>query len=176
VKPNGGTPRDQFAAALITLLLAVAFYAFRVKGVTAHWCLLLLFPAIILHARRLHDLGHGAWLLLAPCVLTVSAFAVWLRIASLGTPLDTDVTVAAIAVSTGFALWGCIGSGQTKANRSGGHSRLRSPPFANLLSCGAVCTAPGRMAQVLGGRNQNRCRRGHVQCTNSGAAVLNRKL
>ena len=67
VNPNGRTSRRQFIAALITLLAVVVFYAFLVGGRTGQWCLLvLLFPAVILHARRLHDMGHTAWLLLAP--------------------------------------------------------------------------------------------------------------
>jgi uncharacterized membrane protein YhaH (DUF805 family) len=98
----------------------VAFYAFLVTGRTAQWCLLaLMFPAVILHARRLHDMGQSAWLLLAPGVLTVAAFAIWLRIVSLGAQLDAVVPLAALAVSAVFALWGCIGRGQPGANRFG---------------------------------------------------------
>jgi uncharacterized membrane protein YhaH (DUF805 family) len=120
VNPNGRTSRGQFVAALITFLAVVAFYAFLVKGRTGQWCLLvLLFPAFILHARRLHDMGHSAWLLLVPMVLMVAAFAIWLRVASLGAQLEAVVPVIALAVSAGFALWGCIGRGQAEANRFG---------------------------------------------------------
>jgi uncharacterized membrane protein YhaH (DUF805 family) len=120
VNPNGRTPRGPFAAALITLLIVVAFYAFLVRGLTAHWCLLmLLFPALVLHARRLHDMGYTAWLLLVPAVLTIAAFAIWLRIVSFGTPLDADVPIAASVVFVGFALWCCIGGGQAEPNRFG---------------------------------------------------------
>ena len=80
VNPSGRTSRGQFIAALITLLAVVAFYAFLVRGRTAQWCMLVLvFPAFVLHARRLHDMGHTAWLLLAPAVLMVVAFAIWLQ-------------------------------------------------------------------------------------------------
>ncbi len=59
--PNGRTPRSQFLPALITLLAVLAFYAFRVTGLTAHWCMLMLvFPAVVLHARRLHDMGQSS--------------------------------------------------------------------------------------------------------------------
>ena len=120
VNPNGRTSRSQFAAALVTLLAAAAFYTFLVKGLTAHWCLLmLLFPAIILHARRLHDMGRSAWLLVVPAVLTLGAFAIWLRLTSFGAAFDTAVTVAAFVVFAGFALWGCVGGGQAAANRFG---------------------------------------------------------
>ncbi len=117
---SGRTSRGQFAAALITLLAVVAFYQFLVTGRTALWSLMaLLFPAVILHARRLHDMGHTAWLLLAPGVLMVAAFAIWLSIVSLGAQLDAAVPPIALAVSAGFALWGCIGNGQAEANRFG---------------------------------------------------------
>jgi len=120
VSPNGRTSRGQFVAALITLLAVVVFYAFLVTGRTAQWCLLvLLFPAVILHARRLHDMGYTAWLLLVPAILTVIAFAIWLRLVSLGTQFDNLVPLAAFVVFTGFALWGCVGKGQRGANRFG---------------------------------------------------------
>ncbi|MEJ0038114.1 MAG: DUF805 domain-containing protein [Gammaproteobacteria bacterium] len=120
VNSNGRTSARQFIAGLITLLAVVAFYRFLVGGRTGEWCLVvLLFPAIILHARRLHDMGHSAWLLLAPAILMVVAFAIWLRIVSLGAPLDAAVPLIAQAVSAGFAIWGCIGKGQAEANRFG---------------------------------------------------------
>jgi uncharacterized membrane protein YhaH (DUF805 family) len=115
VNPNGRASRAQFIPALITLLAVVAFYALLVGGRTGQWSLsVLLFPAIILHARRLHDMGHTAWLLLAPAVLMVATFAIWLGIVSLGAQLDTAVPLTALAVSAGFALWGCIGSAQAR--------------------------------------------------------------
>jgi len=113
VNPNGRTSRGQFVPALITLLAVVAFYALLVTGRTAQWCLaVLLFPAVVLHARRLHDMGYTAWLLLAPGVLMVAAFAVWLRLVNLGAQLEAAVPLTALAVSAGFALWGCMGRGQ----------------------------------------------------------------
>ena len=120
VNPNGRTSRSQFAAALITLVAVLAFYAFRVTGVTAHWCMfMLLLPAVVLHARRLHDLGHSAWLLFAPALLVVAAFAIWLRIVSFGAPYDAAVPVAALVIFAVFALWGCLAGGQADANRYG---------------------------------------------------------
>jgi uncharacterized membrane protein YhaH (DUF805 family) len=120
VNAVGRSSRGEFAAGLITLLTVVAFYAFLVPGRTGQWCLLvLLFPAIILHARRLHDMGQTAWLLVAPAVLIVAAFAIWLRIVNLGVQLDAAVPLAALAVSAGFSLWGCIGKGQPAVNRFG---------------------------------------------------------
>jgi uncharacterized membrane protein YhaH (DUF805 family) len=121
VTPNGRTARGQFAAALVTLVAVAAFYAFLVKGATAHWAMLILvFPGVVLHARRLHDMGYSAWPLLIPVVLTVVAFANWLHVVgSFGAPFNTALPLAALAVCAAFALWGCIGNGQAEANRFG---------------------------------------------------------
>ena len=118
--PKGRTSRGQFVPPLITLLAVVAFYALLVKSRSGEWSLLVLvYPGVILHARRLHDMGHTAWLLLVPAVLVVAAFAVWLHLVSFGARLDAVVPMAAIAVSAGFALWGCIGKGQPEPNSFG---------------------------------------------------------
>ncbi len=120
VSAHGRTSRIVFVPALITLVAVVVFYQFLVTGRTAQWCMLMLvFPGIILHARRLHDMGHTAWLLLIPGGLMVLAFAIWLKIVSLGAQLDAVVPLIALAVSAGFAVWGCVGKGQAEANRFG---------------------------------------------------------
>ncbi|HEY4340880.1 MAG TPA: DUF805 domain-containing protein [Steroidobacteraceae bacterium] len=120
VNPNGRTSRDQFVAALLALLAATAFYAFLVKGATAHWAMLMLvFAGVVLHARRLHDMGYNAWLLLIPVILTLAAFANWLHLISFGAPLSAALAPAALAACAAFALWGCIGNGQATANRFG---------------------------------------------------------
>jgi uncharacterized membrane protein YhaH (DUF805 family) len=120
VNPRGRTSRGQFVAALITLVAVIAFYALLVTGRSGQWSLLVLvIPAVVLHARRLHDMGHTAWLLLVPAVLTVAAFAIWLRVVSLGAQLDSAVPLAAFVVAAGFAVWGCMGRGQAQTNRFG---------------------------------------------------------
>jgi uncharacterized membrane protein YhaH (DUF805 family) len=117
VNPNGRTARAEFVAALITLLAVVVFYALLVSGRSGLWSLaVLLFPGVILHARRLHDMGHTAWLLLAPALLMVAAFAIWLQIVSFGTQLDAAVPLIALIVTAGFALWGCVGRGRAAAH------------------------------------------------------------
>jgi len=109
VNPHGRTSRGQFISALITLLAVVAFYTMLVGGRTGQWSLaVLLFPAVILHARRLQDMGHTAWLLLAPAFLMVVAFAIWLGIVSFGAQVDAALPLIALAVSAGFVLWGCV--------------------------------------------------------------------
>lgn len=111
VNPNGRTSRGQFVPALIVFLAVVVFYAFLVRGRTAQWCLLVLvFPAFVLHARRLHDMGHSAWLLLAPVVPGIAAFAIWLQLVSFGAQADAVVPVAALLFAAAFALWGCVGA------------------------------------------------------------------
>lgn len=116
VFPGGRTSRDQFVPALITLLAVMAFYAFLVRGRTAQWCLLVLvFPAIILHARRLHDMGRTAWLLIVPAIVAIVAFAVWLELITFGAQLNTVLYGAALALFAGFAIWGCIGKGTAGA-------------------------------------------------------------
>lgn len=120
VNPDGRTPRGPYVAALITLLAVIAFYALLVTGRTAQWCLLvLLYPGFVLHARRLHDMGHSAWLLIVPLLLMIAAFAIWLGLASFGATPDATVPMIALIVTAGFALWGCIGKGQPDANRFG---------------------------------------------------------
>jgi len=120
VNPGGRTSRGQFTAALIPLAFVVWSYAYSGPNIYAPWDLLvLLYPAVVLHARRLHDMGRSAWLLLAPGLLTVVAMAIWARRVSLGTQLDSAVPLAALVVFVGFALWGCIARGQAEANSFG---------------------------------------------------------
>ena len=120
MNPKGRSSRGEFVPALITLLAVIAFYAFLVTGRTATWCLLVvLAPAVILHARRLHDMGYSAWLLIVPTALMLAAFAIWLKMISFGAQIDAAVPVAALVVSAGFAVWGCVSKGQAEANRFG---------------------------------------------------------
>jgi uncharacterized membrane protein YhaH (DUF805 family) len=120
VNSKGRTARGQFAAALIPLVFVVWFYAKDGPNQYAPWDLLvLLFPAVVLHARRLHDMGHSGWLLLVPALLTVAAMAIWARLINLDAQLNFAVPLAAAAVFAGFAVWGCIANGQTQANSFG---------------------------------------------------------
>jgi uncharacterized membrane protein YhaH (DUF805 family) len=120
VNSKGRTSRGQFTAALIPLAFVVWFYAHTGPNPYAPWNLLvLLFPAVVLHARRLHDMGHSGWLLLVPALLTVAAMAIWARLISLDAQLNFAVPLAAVVVFAGFAVWGCIANGQTAANSFG---------------------------------------------------------
>ena len=118
VNPTGRTPRGQFVGAVITLLAALAFYYFLVPGRNSQWVqLVLLIPAVVLHARRLHDMGFTAWLLLVPVALIVAM--AWLYLFVPASEIKSIVAIAAQIVSAGFIVWGLIGKGQTETNRFG---------------------------------------------------------
>ena len=118
VNPAGRTARAEFIGALITLLTAFAFYYFLVPGRNSQWVqLVLLFPAVVLHARRLHDMGRAAWPLLVPAALIVAM--AWIYLFVPGAEAKGTVRVAAIVVSAGFIVWGLIGKGQAAANQFG---------------------------------------------------------
>jgi uncharacterized membrane protein YhaH (DUF805 family)/uncharacterized membrane protein YphA (DoxX/SURF4 family) len=121
VQPGGRTSRGTFLAALIPLVLAVLWYASKGPAVdVAPWGVLVLaYPAVVLHVRRLHDMGRTGWLMLVPTVLTVAAMLIWGHRLSLGVQLDAAIPLAALVAFVGFALWGCIARGQAEANTFG---------------------------------------------------------
>jgi uncharacterized membrane protein YhaH (DUF805 family)/uncharacterized membrane protein YphA (DoxX/SURF4 family) len=121
VLSNGRTSRGHFLAALLPLALAALWYVYKGPAIDyASWgVLVLLYPAVVLHVRRLHDMGHTGWLMLAPAALTVVAMGIWAERISLGTQLDVAVPVAALVVFLGFALWGCLAKGQAETNTFG---------------------------------------------------------
>jgi uncharacterized membrane protein YhaH (DUF805 family)/uncharacterized membrane protein YphA (DoxX/SURF4 family) len=125
VYPNGRTSRGHFLTALLPLALAILWYANKGPAVDyVPWgVLVLLYPAVVLHVRRLHDMGRTGWLVLIPAALTVAAMGIWANRISLGTQLDAAVPLVALVVFTGFALWGCIARGKAEANTFG-------PPIA----------------------------------------------
>ena len=118
VNPAGRTARGPFIGALITLLAAFAFYYFLVPGRNSQWVqLVFLFPAVVLHARRLHDMGWSGWPLLLPAVLILAT--AWLYLFVPGASVKGMLAVAAAIVSAGFIVWGLVGKGQAEANRFG---------------------------------------------------------
>jgi uncharacterized membrane protein YhaH (DUF805 family)/uncharacterized membrane protein YphA (DoxX/SURF4 family) len=121
VHAKGRTSRGHFLGALLPLALAVLWYANKGPAVDyASWGVLcLLYPAVVLHVRRLHDMGRTGWWVLVPAVLTVLAMLIWAHRISLGAQLDATVPLAALVVFVGFALWGCIARGQAETNSSG---------------------------------------------------------
>lgn len=110
VNPRGRTPRSEYVPALLVLVAVFAFYAFLVKGRTATFCMLvLLYPAFVLVARRLHDMGLSAWWLAIPTVPLLAAFAIWLKYASFGASVDGLLPTVALVLAAAFAFWGCAG-------------------------------------------------------------------
>jgi uncharacterized membrane protein YhaH (DUF805 family) len=102
-------------------VLAVLWYASKGPAVdVAPWgVLVLVYPAVVLHVRRLHDMGRTGWLMLVPTVLTVAAMLIWGNRLSLGVQFDAAIPLASLVVFVGFALWGCIAKGQAEANTFG---------------------------------------------------------
>ncbi|HEV2702401.1 MAG TPA: DUF805 domain-containing protein [Steroidobacteraceae bacterium] len=120
VNHKGRTSRQHFIAALIPLAIVVWFYTRSGPNQYALWAVVvLLFPAIVLHARRLHDMGHNGWLLLVPAILTLAAMAIWDHLLDLGAQLNFAVPLVALIVFVGFALWGCIAKGRAETNAFG---------------------------------------------------------
>jgi uncharacterized membrane protein YhaH (DUF805 family) len=106
---NGRTSRADYIPALITVAAAIAFFAYMVGGRTAHFCMLvLMYPAFVLLARRVRDMGFSAWLVSIPLAMTLAAYGVVLGYLSLGGSIDGMAAWIALAVSAAFALWGCL--------------------------------------------------------------------
>jgi uncharacterized membrane protein YhaH (DUF805 family) len=123
VYPGGRTSRNAYIIALVIALAVLGFYwVVSQKGLNGQWVrTTLLFPGFMLMARRLHDMGQTALLLLIPLALDVAAIG-WHYANALklheGTPPQALVWTA-VAVSAAFAVWGLIGKGQAEANRFG---------------------------------------------------------
>lgn len=116
--PRGRTSRGQFIGGLIVLLAVTAFYFLLVKGRSGQWTLLtLLFPAVVLHARRFHDMGLSAWVLLGPVVLVIAS--AWLSLGKLYPEFQMPLSSATIAICVAFIGWALFGKAQAGANRYG---------------------------------------------------------
>ena len=109
--PTGRTSQGQFIGGLIVLVAAAAFYFFLVKaGRNGEWVMAtLLFPALVLYARRLNDMGLTGWLALAPIALGIAAFAQRLGFIKLDGQMATALPLVALGVGAVFALWGAVG-------------------------------------------------------------------
>jgi uncharacterized membrane protein YhaH (DUF805 family) len=74
------------------------------------FCLqVLIYPGLVLHARRLQDMGRGMWPLIVPVVLLLVAAAIRLEYRSFGAGIDGMLPNVALAVAGGFVLWGVLG-------------------------------------------------------------------
>jgi hypothetical protein len=64
-------------------------------------------------------MGRTGWLMLFPTVLTIVAMGIWAQRISFGAQLDAALPIASLLVFIAFAVWGCIGRGQSEANTFG---------------------------------------------------------
>jgi uncharacterized membrane protein YhaH (DUF805 family)/uncharacterized membrane protein YphA (DoxX/SURF4 family) len=123
VRPGGRTSRMAYIPAILLVVVAFGFYKFvATAGLNGQWVMTtLLFPGFVLVARRLHDMGQNAWLLLIPGLLDAAAlgmhYADALKLRA-GAP-PAVLVWAAIVVTAAFVLWGMVGKGQGEANRYG---------------------------------------------------------
>jgi uncharacterized membrane protein YphA (DoxX/SURF4 family) len=107
--------RGPYAAALITLLVAVVFYAYLVTGRTAMYCMLvLMIPGVILLAGRMRDMGRGVALLILPASLLLAAFCLWLKLVEPVGDQGRALPGAALVVLALFALWGCLAPARSR--------------------------------------------------------------
>lgn len=124
VDPRGRISRREYIPALATLLAAMLFFGLLVGGRTAQFCLLvLLYPAVALHARRLHDMGRPAWALAVPAVLLILTQCIRLGYFTFGPTLDVALPIASLVVSAVVVAWCLAAPGQAEPNRFG-------PPLA----------------------------------------------
>lgn len=116
--PGGRTSRAGFIQGLVPLLAVAVFYYFLVRNRNGDWVLVtLLYPAMVLHARRLHDMGLTALLLLIPGAIDVAA--IWLHLSGRSLAVQPAIALAAVIVSAAFIVWGLLGKGEARANRFG---------------------------------------------------------
>jgi uncharacterized membrane protein YhaH (DUF805 family) len=117
--PRGRTPRGHFLAALtLFVVTAVVYRLAMTPGLNSQWVMFtLLYPAFVLFARRLHDMGLTAWLTLPPG-LVIAAAMLPDNLAPRGT-LEAPLTVVAAVVFVAMAVWCGMGKGTDGANRFG---------------------------------------------------------
>jgi uncharacterized membrane protein YhaH (DUF805 family) len=114
VNPNGTTPREHYIPAMITVIAVIAFYTVIVPSLLAIWVIFtLLYPAFVLLARRVRDMGFPAWLVLVPLVLMLATFANQLGYISMGDGSANLLKWLAYAAFAAFVLWGSFGPSRT---------------------------------------------------------------
>jgi uncharacterized membrane protein YhaH (DUF805 family) len=113
------TARGPYVAALLTLLVAVWFYAHVVTGRTATYCMLvLMIPGAILLAGRLRDMGRSASLLILPASLLLVTFGIWLKLVEPVGWMGHAVPGTALVVTAAIAAWGCIAGSTGSSGRN----------------------------------------------------------
>lgn len=116
VNPHGSTSKAEYIPALVTILVAIAFFGLYITGRTAEFCMLVMvYPAYVLVVRRFHDMGYSAWLLFAPLLIVLVAFDVQLGYFTMGETLDGMINMVAMVVAGVFMLWGCVAEGRNSS-------------------------------------------------------------
>ena len=109
VNPNGTTSRRHYIPAMITVVAVIAFYAWIVPSLLAIWVVFtLLYPAHVLLARRIRDMGFPVWLVLVPLALMLATFANQLGYVGLANSTAGALQWIAYSVFAGFLLMGCF--------------------------------------------------------------------
>ncbi len=128
LSPNGRIRRGEFWTGFALVMATSAAVNLFQSGVSHVLGLVLLWPQVCIHAKRLHDIGRSAWLLLVP--FSVSLIALAVIILNSGPALFVDgagdgtLTTAACLVvmvldGVGFLSWVGLSAGDPEANRYG---------------------------------------------------------
>jgi uncharacterized membrane protein YhaH (DUF805 family) len=114
VNPNGTTSRADYVPAMITVLAAIGFYAWLVPSLLAIFVIFtLLYPAFVLLARRVRDMGYSVWLVLVPLTLMIATFWNQFGYVTLGEASASALKWIAYTVFAAFILWGCFRPSRT---------------------------------------------------------------
>jgi len=117
VDPRGRTTRALFVPAMATVLVAIAFFDYFVPGRTGQFCMLVLvYPASVLLAQRLRDMGYSAWLVLGPLVPVLALFAVALGYISLGNTIAGVLPWLVLATAGALVIWGGAAGVKTRSS------------------------------------------------------------
>ena len=145
--PQGRIGRGMFWAGFLAVI-AASIAVDQIPKAGDYIGLLLLWPQLCIHVKRLHDMGRTGWLLPAPmaasfiCVVTGvivggATILVWLGGAIKGHSADpaavtalmvaVGLIAAAVFIEFGFLLWIGLTPGKPDANRYGPPPGALSP-------------------------------------------------
>ncbi len=121
--PRGRIGRGPFWIGF-AIVMVVSLVLNMIPGVVGHLLgIILLWPQVCIHAKRLHDMGRTAWWMLAPVlVLLVCGVATYaLAFSETGGGVSAGVAPLAIAAvcGIGFLLWVGLTPGSSQTNRFG---------------------------------------------------------
>jgi uncharacterized membrane protein YphA (DoxX/SURF4 family) len=122
VNNAGHTARADYVPAMLLLIAVIAFYGYFVPGRSGQFSMfVLLYPLFTLLIRRFRDMGQHPWLVLAPVLLMLLAFDIWLGYFSFSESVaagsfeegaDRTFTVFAVVVTALFVIGGAVWGGK----------------------------------------------------------------